>query len=169
MRKERRIKLSKMKFNYQKNKASIYTLIIVVIIISLISLALAGISSNAQEAIAAVASHNSNNNVGSIDDILEKGNVAEIFDFGTGIFAAILFALSIIAYKNLKTKRILYVSFAFAIFAVRAIVSRLNLFIPEIESSSLETLLAIMGFAALALFFIAIVRREKVKTKTIHP
>ena len=104
MRKERRIKLSKMKFNYQKNKASIYTLIIVVIIISLISLALAGISSNAQEAIAAVASHNSNNNVGSIDDILEKGNVAEIFDFGTGIFAAILFALSIIAYKNLKTK-----------------------------------------------------------------
>jgi hypothetical protein len=169
MRKERRIRLSKMKFNYHRNNVSIYTLILIIIIINLITLALAGIPSNTQGAIAVVASHNSNNNVGSIDDILEKGNVAEIFDFGTGIFAAILFALSIIAYKNLKTKRILYVSFAFAIFAVHAIVSRLSLFIPEIESSSLETLLAIMGFAALALFFVAIVRREKVKTKTIHP
>ncbi len=63
---------------------------------------------------------------------------------------------------------ILYVTIAFAIFAIRVIVSKLDLFIPEIESSSLDLLLAIMGFAALGLFFLAIVKREKIRTRTIH-
>jgi hypothetical protein len=44
----------------------------------------------------------------------------------------------------------------------------LDLFIPVIESSLLELLLAVMGFAALTLFFVAIVKREKVKTKFIR-
>jgi hypothetical protein len=100
-------------------------------------------------------------------DIFDKGNIAEIFDFGSGIFAALLFALSLIAYRNLKTKRLLFVSGAFAIFAIRTIVSRLDLFMPEIESSLLEFLLAIMAFAALTLFFLAIVKRERIKTKTV--
>ena len=101
-------------------------------------------------------------------DLLDKGNLAEFFDLGTGIFAAILFALSLLAYMRLKSKRILYVAIAFAIFAIRVIVSKLDLFIPEIESSSLDLLLAIMGFAALGLFFFAIVRREKIRTRTIN-
>ena len=36
----------------------------------------------------------------SYNDLLDKGNVVEIFDFGTGIFAVILFALSLIAHRN---------------------------------------------------------------------
>ena len=104
----------------------------------------------------------------SVTDLLDKGNLAEFFDLGTGIFAAILFSLSLLAYMRLKSKRILYVAIAFAIFAIRVIVSKLDLFIPEIESSSLELLLAIMGFAALGLFFFAIVRREKIRTRTLH-
>ena len=100
-------------------------------------------------------------------DLFDKGNMAELFDFGSGIFAAILFALSLIAYRNLKTKRLLFVSGAFAIFAIRTIVSRLDLFMPEIESSLLEFILAIMAFAALTLFFLAIVKRERIKTKTV--
>jgi len=102
-----------------------------------------------------------------IADLLDKGDLAEFFDLGTGIFAAILFALSLIAYKRIKSRRILYVAIAFAIFAIRVIVSNLDLFMPEIESSSLELLLAVMGFAALGLFFFAIVRREKIRTRTI--
>jgi hypothetical protein len=100
-------------------------------------------------------------------DLFDKGNIAEVFDFGSGIFAAFLFGLSLVAYRNLKTKRLLFVSGAFAIFAIRTIVSRLDLFMPEIESSLLEFLLAIMAFAALTLFFLAIVKREKIKTKTV--
>jgi len=103
-----------------------------------------------------------------VTDLLDKGDLAELFDLGTGIFAAILFALSLIAYRRIKSKRILYVAIAFAIFAIRVIVSKLDLFIPEIESSSLDLILAIMGFAALGLFFFAIVKREKIKTRTMH-
>jgi len=101
-------------------------------------------------------------------DTLDKGDFAEFFDFGTGIFAAIPFALSLIAYKSLKTKRILNMSIAFALFAIHVIVSRLNLFMPEIESSMLELILSIMEFVALVLFFIAIMKKESVKTKTIN-
>lgn len=39
-------------------------------------------------------------------DALDKGDVAEIFDFGSGIFAAILFVLSLTAYRKVKLKKI---------------------------------------------------------------
>lgn len=141
-----------------------YTLVCLFLFLSL------GILSNIQQVVATSISDTESNGKGSNNyntDTLDKGDFAEFFDFGTGIFAAILFALSLIAYKSLKTKRILYVSIAFALFAVHVIVSRLNLFIPEIESSMLELILSIMQFVALALFFVAIMKKESVKTKTI--
>jgi hypothetical protein len=96
----------------------------------------------------------------------EKQNIADIFVFGSGIFAAFLFALSLLAYRNLLTKRLLLVSAAFGIFAIHAIVSKLDLFTPlHIESSVLEMILAIMNFVALAFIFMAIVKRAKIKTK----
>jgi hypothetical protein len=100
----------------------------------------------------------------------DKQNIADIFVFGSGIFAAFLFALSLLAYRNLLTKRLLLVSAAFGIFAIHAIVSKLDLFTPlHIESSVLELILAIMNFVALAFIFLAIVRRAKIKTKTPTP
>lgn len=153
-----------MNHEYNDSKCHSYALVSL-ITISLISLAV-GIISNLQ---GVVAISNLNSNEGQPNtDLLDKGNLAEFFDFGTGIFAALLFALSLIAYRRLKYKRILYVAIAFALFSVRVIVSKLDLFIPEVESSSLELLLAIMGFTALGLFFMAIVRREKIRTRTIH-
>ena len=101
-------------------------------------------------------------------DLLDKGDVAEFFEFGSGIFAAILFVLSLIAYKGVKSKRLLFVSAAFGLIAIRTLLLRLDLFVPTIESSLLELILAVMGFAALALFFFAIVKREKVKTKFLR-
>ena len=94
-----------------------------------------------------------------------KRDIAEIFDLGSGVFAAVLFVLSLIAYVNLRQKRMLYVSIAFALFAVRTIISRSDLFMPEIESSLLEMMLGVMSFIALSLFFLAIVRKEKVRRK----
>ena len=98
-------------------------------------------------------------------DSLDRGDIAEIFEFGSGIFAALLCALSLSAYKKIKLKRILFVSIAFGLFAIRTIVSHIDLFIPEVESSIVEMALAIMTFVSLSLFFIAIVRKEKVFTK----
>ena len=100
----------------------------------------------------------------------DKQNIADVFVFGSGIFAAFLFALSLLAYRNLLTKRLLLVTAAFGIFAIHAIVSKLDLFTPlHIESSVLELILAIMNFVALGFIFLAIVRRAKIKTKTPTP
>jgi len=62
--------------------------------------------------------------------------------------------------------QIFLVMIAFGLFALRTIISRLDLFIPEIESSILELLLAILGFIALALFFFAIVTKQTIRK---HP
>jgi hypothetical protein len=104
--------------------------------------------------------------LGDNPDALDKGDVAEIFDLGSGIFAAILFVLSLIAYRKVKLKKILFVAIAFGLFAVRTILSRLDLFMPDIESSFLELMLAITSFIALSLFFLAIVRKDKVVRKS---
>ena len=103
---------------------------------------------------------------GDNPDALDKGDVAEIFDFGSGIFAAILFVLSLIAYRKVKLKKILFAAIAFGVIAVHTILSRLDLFMPDIESSLLELMLAITSFIALSLFFLAIVRKDKVVRKS---
>lgn len=99
-------------------------------------------------------------------DNLDKGNIAEFFDLGSGIFAAILFGISFVAYRNTKSMQIFLVMIAFGLFALRTIISRLDLFMPEIESSILELLLAIIGFMALALFFFALVTRQTIRKPT---
>lgn len=152
-----------MNHKYNYNQCHSYTFICLILFLAL------GILSNMHEVVATSDIDSSGKGHSSDDaDLLDKGDFAEFFDFGTGAFAAILFVLSLIAYKTLKTKRILYVSIAFAIFAIHTIVSRLNLFIPDIESSLLELILSAMEFVALALFFVAIIRKESVKTKTIN-
>lgn len=153
-----------MKHNFSHILFQSYTLVCLFLFLSL------GILSNLQQVVATSISSTESNGIESNNnntDTLDKGDFAEFFDFGTGIFAAVLFALSLIAYKTLKTKRILYVSIAFALFAIHVIVSRLNLFIPEIESSMLELILSVMEFVALALFFVAIMKKESIKTRTI--
>ncbi|MEP6576502.1 MAG: hypothetical protein ABJB85_08755 [Nitrososphaerota archaeon] len=63
-----------------------------------------------------------------IPDTFDRADVAQIFDFGSGIFAAILSVLSIIAYNAVRLKRILFVSIAFGLFALYAIFTQLDLF-----------------------------------------
>jgi hypothetical protein len=48
---------------------------------------------------------------------------------------------------------------------VNVMISKLEVFGVTIESSILDLVLAILTFAALALFFMAIVRRERLKSK----
>ena len=100
----------------------------------------------------------------------DRENIADVFVFSSGIFAGILLALSLIAYRNLKEKRLLFVSAAFGIFALYSIVSKLDLFTQlQLESSVLNLILAVMNFLALAFFFLAIVRYEKSKIKKLVP
>jgi energy-converting hydrogenase Eha subunit B len=55
------------------------------------------------------------------------------------------------------------VSIAFGIFSVNVIISKLDVFGLEIADTILDMVFAILTFAALALFFMAIVRRERLK------
>ena len=96
---------------------------------------------------------------------IDKPEVVDFIKIGAGIFAVILSALTLTAYRNLKSKRLLFVSTAFGLFAVQAIVSKIDLFIPEIESSIVEILTSTIIFFALAFFFLAIVKKPKIKSK----
>jgi hypothetical protein len=108
----------------------------------------------------------------SASEFLDKDNndnldyISDTFEFGTGVFAAILCALSLNAYRNLKTKRLLLVSIAFGLFAVNVMISKLEVFGVTIDYTILDLVLATLTFAALGLFFMAIVRRERLKSKT---
>src|SRR5919205_62093 len=71
---------------------------------------------------------------------IDEPDLVDFIKIGSGIFAVILSALTLTAYRNLKSKRLLFVSTAFGLFAVQAIVSKIDLFIPGIESSIVEIL-----------------------------
>jgi hypothetical protein len=156
-----------MMFNHKYSNNSNYSNIFLILsILALLTLVVFFVS-DISAATAAVESDESEAEEMD-EDLLDRGNIAEIFEFGTGIFAGILFVLSLIAYRNLKSRRLIFVACAFGLFAIRTIVLRIDLFVPEVESSILELILAIMGFAALSLFFIAIVTRGKIKkTKSL--
>lgn len=98
---------------------------------------------------------------GEIGDADVRGiELPDYIEFGSGIFAAFLLVLSLIAYRNVRSKRLLLVSAAFGLFALRTLVSRADLLIPEAQSEIIELALALSGFGILALFFIAIVMRQ---------
>ena len=86
-------------------------------------------------------------------------DLPDYIEFGSGIFAAFLLVLSLIAYRNVRSKRLLLVSAAFGLFALRTLVSRADLLIPE-PPEVIELALALSGFGILALFFMAIVMRQ---------
>jgi uncharacterized membrane protein YhfC len=87
--------------------------------------------------------------------------ISDAVSFASGIFAAVLLVISLFAYKNTKARRLIFVSAAFGLFSLREIVARLDTYIQESQSATIETALAVAGFAILGLFFIAIVLKPK--------
>ena len=61
---------------------------------------------------------------------------------------------SLIAYRKLKSRKLLLITSAFAFFFIRSILSRLDFFVPE----TLELLLAVVSFAGLILFSLAVLQ-----------
>jgi len=160
-----RISLTEFIPRYFRNSSDVYKLIMTMIILGAAMISLDQIFSN--PIIDLIASDKVYASEGFDIPSDTTDYVSDLFIFGSGVFAAILSALSLNAYKNLRTKRLLIVSVAFAIFSLHAIVSKLDLFVVKLESSTIELVLAILTFVALALFFFAIVRREKtISTKS---
>ncbi len=90
----------------------------------------------------------------------EGPDLSESLDFATGIFAAFLFAVSLFAYRRTKLTRLLFVSAAFGLYAFRAILPRLDIYLPSVEATTITAILSSIGFVILALFFIAIVKKR---------
>ena len=90
----------------------------------------------------------------------EAPDLLESLDFATGVFAAFLFVMSLFAYKRTRMKRLLFVSAAFGLYAFRAILPRLEIILPTVEATTITVILSSIGFVILALFFVAIVKKN---------
>ncbi len=57
-------------------------------------------------------------------------------------------------------KRMLLVSAAFGLFAVKTFAYHLDVFIPQMESQGIELILTVLDFFILLLFFLALVKKN---------
>ncbi len=84
----------------------------------------------------------------------------EVLDFAIAIFALVLLALSLSAYRKTRLKRLLLVSIAFGLFAVEVGIRQLDVFVFAVGLQTEAVLVAVMEFIILLLFFLAIVVRD---------
>lgn len=81
----------------------------------------------------------------------------ELLDFAIGIFALVLFALSISTYRKTRLRRLLIVSIAFLLFAIEVVIRQLDAFVFAVGYQTDQTIAVGMEFIILLLFFIAVV------------
>ena len=91
----------------------------------------------------------------------ELPDLPESLDFASGIFAAFLLVISLFAYRRTNLKRLLFVSAAFGLYSFRAILPRMDIILPNLQiTTAVDTIIAILGFVILGLFFVAIVKKK---------
>lgn len=76
----------------------------------------------------------------------------------TGIFALLLFALSILAYRRTRLKMIIYAAGAFALFAIQLLLQSLGETFDFLESPITNIVSSAITLVILILFFLAIVK-----------
>ena len=81
----------------------------------------------------------------------------KLFNLGSAILSTILFALTFIAYKRTKQSRLLYVSVAFFLFAVKCYLGARELFFEEL--AWVDPTAAVLDFAILLCFFWGIMKK----------
>jgi|YelNatPaOPRAMG01_1025707.scaffolds.fasta_scaffold24930_4 hypothetical protein len=92
--------------------------------------------------------------------MIEGIDIVELLKLGSGLFALILLLISTSAYYRSRQKRLLFVLGAFGLYFFKVIVEHIDIIIPNIETSFLDLLLALIDFVILLLFFLAIVIRS---------
>lgn len=93
------------------------------------------------------------------DDLEVFGIEAEeLLNLGSGLLATVLFILTLIAYKRTNRKRLLYVSAAFLLFALKGFLMSTELFFGD-WSSVIDPIASLLDFAILLSFFFGIIRK----------
>jgi hypothetical protein len=93
-------------------------------------------------------------------DIDQGFATQETLDIAIAIFALVLLALSLSAYRKTRLRRLLLVSGAFGLFAVDVLLRQLDDFVFNVGFQTAQIVVAAMEFVILLLFFLAIVVRD---------
>ena len=83
----------------------------------------------------------------------------DYFGLAVGFLAILLLVISLIAYRRAGLRRVLFVSAAFVLFAAKLFVQHLDLFVANIDGTSIELYLTVIDLFILLLFFLALIRR----------
>lgn len=93
------------------------------------------------------------------DDLEVFGlELEKLLNLGSGLLATVLFILTLIAYKRTNRKRLLYVSAAFFLFAVKGFLMSTELFFGD-WSSWIDPVASFLDFAILLSFFFGILKK----------
>jgi hypothetical protein len=84
----------------------------------------------------------------------------EFLDAAVGVFALLLFTLSLSAYRKTRLRRLLVVSVAFALFAVDVAVRQLDSIVFAVGYQTDLIITTVLEFFILLLFFIAVVMKK---------
>ena len=84
----------------------------------------------------------------------------ELLNVAVGLFALLLLALSISAYRKTRVRRLLIVSVAFALFAVEVAIRQLDSFVFTVGLQTDQIITTVMEFLILLLFFLAVVAKR---------
>lgn len=83
----------------------------------------------------------------------------EVLNLAIGVFALVLLALSLSAYRKTRLNRLIVVSAAFGLFAVEVLMNQLDVFVFAVGYYADRLVSAILDFLILLLFFFAVVRK----------
>lgn len=90
------------------------------------------------------------------DDLFPDGS-EELLNTGSAVLATVLFAITFLAYRRTRQKRLLFVTLAFFLFAVKGFVSGAELIVGEFDWSDIVT--ALLDFAILLSFFAGVMKK----------
>ena len=86
------------------------------------------------------------------------GNIEFGIETVIGVFALLLFSLSILAYKRTRLKVMLYAAGAFVLFAIQLLLQSLEETYDFLENPLADIMSSALTLAILVLFFLAIVK-----------
>jgi hypothetical protein len=93
-------------------------------------------------------------------DFDQSFETQEVLDLAIAVFALVLLALSLSAYRKTHLRRLLLVSVAFGLFAVEVVIRQLDDFVFGVGFQTEQIIVGAMEFIILLLFFLAVVVRD---------
>src|ERR1700686_5443410 len=93
-------------------------------------------------------------------DFDQRFETEELLNGGIVLFALLMLALTLSAYRKTRLRRLLLVSAAFGLFAVEVAVRQLDAFVLAVGFQTEQVIITVMELVVLLLFFLAIVVKK---------